>query len=620
MSRYNFRPNLTDHGHLQILVRPFFNASDHDFTFVLRKLAGFTRAEIRDADRSILIAFNKRFHRDGFNWGALQFHRRPLGFIGIARLSADPLLQDKEFEKIETRFANLVSQYETYVFDSRCIVIGPSEPNINIERKNIIYIPETEEEVSESFVSFISDFVTSVFVVLESKRFDKMNEDCEHMKLPTTIHEPEQTVSESDTRFLKKKCFGRNRKLIADLCLLAGLYKEALVHYFISLKTLRNVNDHLWIGGVLEGLCACSVLSQINTATDLNRRKSSLSIDLTALTIDKPNITANIPVDREQVIEEEKGNTFLTTDEMFEKYRECLACYRKFDDTGLILLEGYFKLIRLFLREKQKLEVSGIVQDLLLLSSTRLSLGDMERIEFLLMLASIHDQLAMKRKAAFFRRQVAVLYFKNNNQSKPVLNQSLSLLNQVCGVYRLDLREREDVVSVPRHNSGWRTIQSRILLDMLLVSERLRNELEVVRFLLLLLSEFSSLISVHDFEYLMTLLEKYSDSGEPLSNQGNPDLVTKLIQPLPIIRDFQPKKLAHYLQPIKVVVETGGASPFIYSSLLTRNKDKTKEKIVWVCGDVCEVGTFYLIKKIIMNIPRTIANRKLSEIFCSFSD
>ena len=200
MSRYNFRPNLTDHAHLQMLVRPFFNASDQDFNFVLNKLSTFTHARVEDDDRNVLLQFTKKHHREAFNWGSLQFHRRPLGFIAVARLSSDPILQTKEQEKIEHRFANLVSQYESYIFDSRCIVIGPDKPGININKKNIIYLPDTQEEVTEEFITFICDFVTSVFVILESKRFDKMNEDCDRMQLPTTQYEPEQTVSESDTR------------------------------------------------------------------------------------------------------------------------------------------------------------------------------------------------------------------------------------------------------------------------------------------------------------------------------------------------------------------------------------------------------------------------------------
>lgn len=200
MSRYNFRPNLTDHAHIHFLVRPFFNASDQDLGIVYNKLSTFTHAQVEDNNRRILLKFTKKHHREAFNWGTLQYHRRPLGFIAVARISSDPQLQVKDCEKIEHRFANLVSQYDSYVFDSRCIIIGPENPNVTITKKNFLYLAETEKDVTQTFSSFICEFVTSVFVVLESKRFDKMNEDCDRMQLPTTLYEPEQIVSESDTR------------------------------------------------------------------------------------------------------------------------------------------------------------------------------------------------------------------------------------------------------------------------------------------------------------------------------------------------------------------------------------------------------------------------------------
>ena len=200
MSRYNFRPNLTDHAHIQILVRPFFNSSDHDFNFVFNKLMKFSHAQIEDSNRVVLLKFSKKHHRDAFNWSTLQYHRRPLGFIAVARLSSDPILQGKEYEKIETRFTNLKSQYDSYTFDSRCIVIGPENPSISVKKKNFIYIPDNEKDITDEFSSFIGDFITSVFVVLEKQRYEKMNEDCDRMQLPTTQHEPEVTVSDSDTR------------------------------------------------------------------------------------------------------------------------------------------------------------------------------------------------------------------------------------------------------------------------------------------------------------------------------------------------------------------------------------------------------------------------------------
>ena len=50
-------------------------------------------------------------------------------------------------------------------------------------------------------------------------------------------------------RTRRKRCLGRLRKHLADLCLLAGLPGEAIYHYQTALDTLKSANDWLWIGG-----------------------------------------------------------------------------------------------------------------------------------------------------------------------------------------------------------------------------------------------------------------------------------------------------------------------------------------------------------------------------------
>lgn len=53
-------------------------------------------------------------------------------------------------------------------------------------------------------------------------------------------------------RSFKKKSQGRLRKHLADLCLLAGLPGEAMLHYSTAIDTLKIVNDWLWMGGMLS--------------------------------------------------------------------------------------------------------------------------------------------------------------------------------------------------------------------------------------------------------------------------------------------------------------------------------------------------------------------------------
>lgn len=52
-----------------------------------------------------------------------------------------------------------------------------------------------------------------------------------------------------DLRHYKKRCQGRMRKHVGDLCLQAGMLQDALVHYHMAVELLRGVNDFLWLGG-----------------------------------------------------------------------------------------------------------------------------------------------------------------------------------------------------------------------------------------------------------------------------------------------------------------------------------------------------------------------------------
>ena len=53
----------------------------------------------------------------------------------------------------------------------------------------------------------------------------------------------------SPCRHYKKRCQGRLRKHVGDLCLQAGMLQDSLVHYHMSVELLRSVNDFLWLGG-----------------------------------------------------------------------------------------------------------------------------------------------------------------------------------------------------------------------------------------------------------------------------------------------------------------------------------------------------------------------------------
>ena len=121
-----------------------------------------------------------------------------LHIIGVARLAPDPQLHAKDIEKIQHRFANVKLQYESIVYDSRCLVLCKTKPDITLQR-NFIFI-EDEVDDESNFSGFINEYISTLFVVLESKRVEKCNEKLDKMDLPTSPIEQEQVFNDSDTR------------------------------------------------------------------------------------------------------------------------------------------------------------------------------------------------------------------------------------------------------------------------------------------------------------------------------------------------------------------------------------------------------------------------------------
>ncbi len=106
----------------------------------------------------------------------------------------------KDIDKITHRFANMKCQYESMLFDSRCIILCAKKPEQTVQ-SNFIFIEDTEQGITSDFSEFVNQFISSLYVVLESKRVEKTNEKPDKMDLPTAPIEQEQVMTESDTRF-----------------------------------------------------------------------------------------------------------------------------------------------------------------------------------------------------------------------------------------------------------------------------------------------------------------------------------------------------------------------------------------------------------------------------------
>ena len=86
MIRYQFRPSLVDHCQNTVVVRSFYNNSDHDLDAVISRLSRFQFARVQnDASRVVRFKFHKGFPREYMDWERLQVHRKQIGLLGMMK-------------------------------------------------------------------------------------------------------------------------------------------------------------------------------------------------------------------------------------------------------------------------------------------------------------------------------------------------------------------------------------------------------------------------------------------------------------------------------------------------------------------------------------------------------
>lgn len=112
----------------------------------------------------------------------------------------------------------------------------------NKERGNISMYSGDEDLSTADFDSCLHEYLALLFSVLESKRLDRSQERSEHVPLLTAPFERRDAFSaDVDNRLHRRRCQGRLRKQLGDLCLLAGVPAEATVHYQVLSRTWSDI-------------------------------------------------------------------------------------------------------------------------------------------------------------------------------------------------------------------------------------------------------------------------------------------------------------------------------------------------------------------------------------------
>uniref|UniRef100_A0A8D0CTD5 Trafficking protein particle complex subunit 9 n=1 Tax=Sander lucioperca TaxID=283035 RepID=A0A8D0CTD5_SANLU len=478
-----------DHQTVLVVVQPVGIVPEDQFFRIYKRIASVSQVSIRDSQR-LLIRYRHHYLPENNEWGDFQTHRKVVGLISITTCASA-----KEWPQTAERFHGQKEVYSSTLYDSRLLVFGLQGDVAEQPRTDVAFYPSFED--CPDVEKRVDDFVGSIFIVLESKRLDRATDKSgDKIPLLCVPFEKKDFVGlDTDSRHYKKRCQGRMRKHVGDLCLQAGMLQDALVHYHMAVELLRGVNDFLWLGAALEGLCSASVIFHYpgGTAGKTVARKPSISQPADAGKRHRPGaLTAN-GISADTSTEIGRAKNCLSPEDIIEKYKEAISYYGKYKNAGVIELEACVKAVRVLAIQKRAREASEFLQNAVYINLGQLS--EEEKIQRYSILSELYELIGFHRKSAFFKR-VAAMQCVAPTIPEPGWRACYKLLLETLPGYSLSLDPKDFSKGTHR---GWAAVQMRLLHELVYASRRMGNPGLSVRHLSFL---------------LQTMLDFLSDQGQ----------------------------------------------------------------------------------------------------------
>uniref|UniRef100_A0A8C5EV54 Trafficking protein particle complex 9 n=1 Tax=Gouania willdenowi TaxID=441366 RepID=A0A8C5EV54_GOUWI len=579
-----------DHQTVLVVVQPVGIVPEDQFFKIYKRIASVSQVSIRDSQRLLYIRYRHHYLPENNEWGDFQTHRKVVGLVSITTCDSA-----KDWPQTSERFHGQKEVYSSTLYDSRLMVFGLQGEIAEQQRTDVAFYPSFEE--SPDVERRVEDFVESIFIVLESKRLDRATDKSgDKTPLLCVPFEKKDFVGlDTDSRHYKKRCQGRMRKHVGDLCLQAGMLQDALVHYHMAVELLRGVNDFLWLGAALEGLCSASVIFHYPGGTGkLAGRKPSVSQAADTGKRHRPGaLTAN-GISADTSTEIGRAKNCLSPEDIIEKYKEAISYYGKYKNAGVIELEACVKAVRVLAIQKRAREASEFLQNAVYINLGQLS--EEEKIQRYSILSELYELIGFHRKSAFFKR-VAAMQCVAPTIPEPGWRACYKLLLETLPGYSLSL-DPKDFSKGPHR--GWAAVQVRLLHELVYASRRMGNPALSVRHLSFLLQTMLDFLSDQEKKEVTQSLENYTSKCpggmEVITLPDGMKLPPVPFTKLPIVRSVKLLNLPITLRPHKVKGLLGQnmstASPFIYSPIIMHNRSDERCKKIdfqWVQGDVCEV-------------------------------
>lgn len=612
------------------------------------------------------------------DWGDFQTHRRLIGLVTVGKFDTQT-----ELNELCRVHESLKVKYTSTLFDSRCILFGSttnhqsrtestdefnslgsngsstqSDVNLNAPPEDVQVKPPDQQNRDEQFstpINFksraffypeqdtcsnleehITEFINSLFWVLESKRLERTKEKLDKVSLLLAPFEKRDFVGlDLETRSNKKRLMGRVTKNLADLTLQAGLVSESLTLFHAASETLRAISDSLWLGAANEGLCAASaILLYPNcrwTTVELQRNASlppvnspikrlssnaqdAVQKDLCkksgtglAICLDAKNSesiaaaivdsssassstssvssmisgssSASTPsgkMDRRDLL---PGNNYpvniLLPDDIATKYRDAIINYSKYRHAGIIETEAALKAARICIEQNQNLDVAIFLQNALYID---LNMSEHDRVQRFETLTGLYQRIGYHRKAAFCQRLAAWRHVAKNNQN-PDWSQSYRINLDSFSGHRMSL----DPIVVLQLNSGWPCLQVDLLQQLVIAARRLGHSALATRHMTFLLQTMWKHLTPDIQKEMALQLQSLSAQceGAPVSLvlESGTVIPPANLTDLPYCEHFNIKDLSPHLRPHKIIAHKVDCGPFLFTPIhfnSMQNNQKSK--------------------------------------------
>uniref|UniRef100_A0A663LKE7 Trafficking protein particle complex 9 n=1 Tax=Athene cunicularia TaxID=194338 RepID=A0A663LKE7_ATHCN len=564
-----------DHQTLLVVVQPIGIVPEESFFRIYKRIAAVSQVNVRDSQRVLYIRYRHHYPPENNEWGDFQTHRKVVGLITITDCSSA-----KDWPQTFEKFHLQKEMYGSTLYDSRLFVFGLQGEIAEQPRTDVAFYPSYDE--CETVEKRIEDFIESLFIVLESKRLDRATDKSgDKIPLLCVPFEKKDFVGlDTDSRHYKKRCQGRMRKHVGDLCLQAGMLQDSLVHYHMAVELLRSVNDFLWLGAALEGLCSASVIYHYPGGTGGkvgSRRVQGGSLSAEAGNRHRPGALTSNGINADTSAEIGRAKNCLSPEDIIDKYKEAISYYGKYKNAGVIELEACVKAVRVLAIQKRSMEASEFLQNAVYINLRQLS--EEEKIQRYSILSELYERIGFHRKSAFFKR-IAAMQCAAPSIPEPGWRACYKLLLETLPGYSLSL----DPKDFSKGKCLWESKKCFFFFFPIIPSFMIKR------------MGVNWCKKKDVTQSLESYTAKCPGTMEFITLPDGLKLPPVPFTKLPIVRSVKLLNLPTSLRPHKMKSLLGQnvstKSPFIYSPIIAHSRGEERNKKIdfqWVQGDVCEV-------------------------------